>query len=55
MKKETKTMQKHLKDAKMAEKRRKSLFFFEKCLIFTKIIVTLPKNFSEMPIKKLKV
>jgi hypothetical protein len=54
MNRETKTMQKDRKHAKMAEKSTKSVFFFEKYLIFTKIIVTLPKNFSETPIKKLK-
>lgn len=45
MKKKTKTMQKAPKHAKMAEKTRKTIFFLTIYLIFTKFIVTLPKNF----------
>ena len=46
MKEETKTMQKHIKHAKMAEKNKKSVFFFGKYLIFTKNVVSLPKIFG---------
>ena len=51
MKRKTKTVQKPSKYVKMAEKRKKTIFFLTINLIFTKIIVTLPKNFSEEPIK----